>query len=122
MEDGNLITLPVHLVRIANVMVGGEPVIEFNCKSIKDDMKQQGTKARKDFLDDEDLQTRFEGFPSEVADAITGGEDWVQMNPENTFVLQDIKEDWTRYAVPLVATCLGAFARKALIAKYEASL
>ena len=26
MENGNLITLPVHLIRIANVMVGGEPV------------------------------------------------------------------------------------------------
>ena len=27
MEDGNLITLlPVHLIRIANVMIGGEPV------------------------------------------------------------------------------------------------
>lgn len=26
MEDGNIITLPVHLVRIANVMIGGEPV------------------------------------------------------------------------------------------------
>ena len=26
MEDGNIITLPVHLIRIANVMIGGEPV------------------------------------------------------------------------------------------------
>ena len=25
-EDGSLITLPVHLIRIANVMIGGEPV------------------------------------------------------------------------------------------------
>lgn len=54
MEDGNLITLPVHLVRIANVMIGGEPVLEFNCKSVRDDMKQQGVKAQKDFLEDED--------------------------------------------------------------------
>lgn len=122
MEDGSLITLPVHLVRIANVMVGGEPVIEFNCKSVRDDMKQQGMKARKDFLEDEDLQVRLEGFPPEVADAIQSGADWVQLNPENTFVLQDIKEDWARYAVPMAATCLGAFARKALISKYEASL
>ena len=121
-EDGNLITLPVHLVRIANVMIGGEPVLEFNCKSVRDDMKQQGTKAQKDFLEDEDLKVRLEGFPSEVAAALQKGSDWVQLNPENTFVLQDIKEDWTRYAVPLVATCLAAFGRKALISKYEASL
>ncbi len=122
MTDGNLITLPVHLVRIANVMVGGEPVIEFNCKSVRDDMKQQGTKAKKDFLDDEKLEVRLDGFPPEVAEAIRNGADWVQMNPENTFVLQDVKEDWTRYAVPMVATCLSAFSRKALISKYEASL
>lgn len=53
MEDGSLITLPVHLVRIANVMLSGEPLLEFNCKSVRDDMRQQGVKARKDFLEDE---------------------------------------------------------------------
>lgn len=86
MPDGNLITLPVHLVRIANVMVGGEPVIEFNCKSVRDDMRQQGTKAQKDFLEDENLQVRLEGFPAEVASALQQGSDWVQLDPANTFV------------------------------------
>ena len=113
MEDGNIITLPVHLVRIANVMIGGEPVLEFNCKSVRDDMRQQGVKAQKDFLEDEDLKVRLEGFPKEVSDAINKGSDWVQMNPENTFVMQGLKEDWIRYAVPMVATCLAAFRRKA---------
>ena len=113
MEDGNIITLPVHLVRIANVMIGGEPVLEFNCKSVRDDMRQQGVKAQKDFLEDEDLKVRLEGFPKEVSDAINKGSDWVQMNPENTFVMQGLKEDWMRYAVPMVATCLAAFRRKA---------
>ena len=78
MEDGNLITLPVHLIRIANVMVGGEPVLELNCKSIRDDMRQQGVKAQKDFLDDEELEIRLEGFPPEAADALNKGQDWVQ--------------------------------------------
>ena len=113
MEDGNIITLPVHLVRIANVMVGGEPVLEFNCKSVRDDMRQQGVKAQKDFLEDEDLKVRLEGFPKEVSDAISKGGDWVQLNPGNTFVMQGLKEDWMRYAVPMVATCLAAFRRKA---------
>lgn len=54
LEDGSIITLPVHLIRVANVMIGGEPVLEFNCKSVRDDMRQQGTKAQKDFLEDED--------------------------------------------------------------------
>ena len=76
-------------------------------------MRQQGMKAQKDFLDDEELEVRLEGFPPEVADALNKGQDWVQLNPENTFVLQDIKEDWARYAVPMIATCLGAFRRKA---------
>ena len=122
LEDGSIITLPVHLIRVANVMIGGEPVLEFNCKSVRDDMRQQGTKAQKDFLEDEDLKVRLEGFPSEVADALNKGADWVQLNPENTFVLQDVKEDWMRYAVPMVATCLNAFKRKALIAQYESAL
>ena len=103
----------MHLVRIANVMVGGEPVLEFNCKSVRDDMRQQGVKAQKGFLEDEDLKVRLEGFPKEVSDAIGKGSDWVQMNPENTFVMQGLKEDWMRYAVPMVATCLAAFRRKA---------
>ena len=37
-------------------------------------------------------------------------------------MLQDLKEDWTRYAIPMVATCLNAFRRKALIAQYESAL
>ncbi|MBQ4436092.1 MAG: hypothetical protein II879_08370 [Clostridia bacterium] len=65
---------------------------------------------------------RLEGFPPEVADALKKGSDWVQLNPENTFVLQDIKEDWARYAVPMVAACLSAFKRKALISQYESAL
>lgn len=77
-EDGSIITLPVHLIRIANVMIGNEPVLEFNCKSVRDDLKQQGVKAQKDFLEDEDLQVRLEGFPPEVADALNKGSDWVQ--------------------------------------------
>ena len=44
-------------------------------------MKQQGVKARKDFLEDEDLQVRLEGFPPEVADALNGGSDWGAAEP-----------------------------------------
>ncbi len=79
MEDGNLITLPVHLVRIANVMLSGEPLLEFNCKSVRDDLRQQGVKAQKDFIEDENLTVRLEGFPREVTDAVNSGHDWVQM-------------------------------------------
>lgn len=69
MDDGRIITLPVHLIRIANVMVNGEPVVELNCRSIRDDLIQQGIKAKKDWLEDEDLKVRLSGYPKEVAAA-----------------------------------------------------
>lgn len=119
MEDGTIITLPVHLIRIANVMVNGEPVLEMNCRAIKDDFVQQGQKAQKDWIEDDDLKIRLEGFPPEVSDALQKGKEYVQLNPNNTFVLQDIKEDWVRYAVPMVASCLKAFEKKELISNWE---
>ena len=33
--------------------------------------------------------------------------------------MQGIKEDWIRYSIPMVAACLPAFAKKALIEEYE---
>lgn len=119
MEDGTIITLPVHLIRIANVMVNGEPVIEMNCRSIRDDLVQQGVKAKKDFLEDDDLDVRLQGFPKEVATALKEGKEYVQLNPANTFVLQDLKEDWVRYAVPMIASCLKALEKKELISTWE---
>ena len=122
MEDGSLITLPVHKVRISNMMVNGEPVIEFNAQSITTDMFNQGAVAEKPFMDDEDIKEKLRGYPPEVADAVQLGAQWVQLNPENTFVLQDLKEDWTRYAVPIIAACLTGLSKKALIELYEDSL
>lgn len=122
MDDGSLITLPIHMVRISNIMTNGEPVVEFNCRTIVSDLKQQGIKAQKDFVDDEKLDVRLEGFPPEVSQAVKKGAEWVQLNPENTFLLQDLKEDWMRYAVPIVASCLKTFAKKELISAYEGAI
>lgn len=122
MDDGTIITLPVHLIRISNVMVNGEPVIEMNCRSIRDDLKRKGQKAKKPWLEDEDLKIRLQGFPKEVSDALNEGKDWVQQNPANTFVLQDVKEDWMRYAIPMIASCLKAFSKKELISNWENAL
>lgn len=122
MDDGTIRTLPVHQVRISNVMVNGEPVIEMNCRTIRDDMRRQSSKAQKDWLEDEDLEVRLQGFPKEVSAALKAGKEWVQLNPDNTFVLQDLKEDWVRYAVPMVASCLKAFAKKELISNWENAL
>ena len=122
MEDGNITTLPVHKTRISNVMVNGEPVLEFNAQSIQTDTFNQGVAAVKTFLDDDDIEIKLHGFPKEVAEGVKSNQQWVQLNPENTFVLQDLKEDWVRYAVPLIAACLTGLAKKALIESYEDSL
>jgi len=51
-----------------------------------------------------------------------GKSQYVQLNPENTFCLQGLKEDWVRFAVPLVASCLESFSKKVLISSYEKSM
>ena len=121
-DDGTIETLPVHLVRISNVMVNGEPVIEFNCQSVIMDFQRTMGSIERDYIEDQELEIRLKGFPKEVADGVRMGVQWVQLNPANTFVLQDIKEDWLRYAVPMVAACLRAFAKKALISNWEDAL
>ena len=44
------------------------------------------------------------------------------MDPDNTYVMQGFKEDWTRYSIPLIASILPPLARKALIGAYEDSM
>lgn len=122
MDDGTIITLPVHLVRITNVMINGEPVLEFNCASVVDDFKREMGSTDREFLDDQLLEVRLRGFPKEVAQGVKKGMTWCQLNPANTFVLQDVKEDWMRYAIPMVASCLRAFSKKQLISNWEDAL
>ena len=122
MEDGHIIDLPVHYIRIANVAMNGEPVLEMNCRAIRDDYIQRGVQALKDYIDDAELDIRLTGFPPEVKKGLREGKEYVQLNPANTFVMQDLKEGWTRYAIPMIATCLKPFAKKELISKYEDAL
>ena len=93
MEDGSIITLPVHKCRISNMMLNGEPIVEYNAQTISTDMFNQGASAEKPYVDDEQIKERLRGYPPEVADAVNSGAQWIQLNPENTFVLQDLKED-----------------------------
>lgn len=121
-EDGSLFTLPVHLIRISSVAVNGEPVLEYNCRSIRDDIYQMGVQAQKDFIDDEDNKVKFSSLPEEAIKGAEAGLEWVQLNPANTFVSQGLKEEWQRYAVPMIASCLMALAKKELISNYENAL
>lgn len=121
MEDGDIVTLPPHKCRISNMALNGEPLVEYNVRSIRDDLVSAGVKAVKGYIDDEILEERLKGFPPEVVKGVKDNVEYVQLNPANTFVLQDLKEEWTRYAIPMVATCLTAFQKKALIQQYETS-
>lgn len=123
-EDGNIQTLPVHQCRISNIMINGEPVVEFNCGDVRNAMSSGGAtgSVERGFVDDDKLEEMLKGYPKEVAKGIKENNQWVQLNPENTYVLQETKEDWMRYAVPLITTCLTALASKEKIQAYEGSL
>ena len=121
--DGNIISLPVNKTRISDVMVNGEPLLEFDAQSVRTDIFYQGIPAKKEFLEDDKIDVKVLGLPEEVQDAVLKGDaQWVQLNPENTFVLQDLKEDWVRYAIPMIAAFLEGLKKKKLISDYEDAL
>lgn len=118
-EDGDVVTLPPNLVRISNVMLNGNPLIEINARSIKQDLKKQGQKAWKKFIDDEQLDVRLQGYPIEVSEALKQNKEWVQLDAKRTLVWQGVKPEWQRYAIPMIAMCLKPLAKKALISAWE---
>ena len=118
-EDGDIVTLPPNLVRISNVNLNGNPLIEFNARSVKQDLKKNGQKAWKKFIDDDLLDVRLRGYPVEVTEAIRDNKEWVQLDAARTLLWQGIKPEWQRYAIPMVAMCLKPFAKKALISAWE---
>ena len=122
MEDGDLVTLPPHLMRITNVAVNGNPLTEFNAKSLKQDLRKSSQKSWKKFLDDEDMKIRIAGYPPEVTEALKKNVEWVQLDPKNTWLWQGDKPEWSRYAIPLIATALIPLAQKALIRNQEDAL
>ena len=122
MEDGDLVTLPPVLTRVTNVKVNGNPLIEFNARAVKQDLKKQGQKALKKFLDDENLDVRLAGYPKEVTEALRSNKEWVQLDPNSTFFWSMPKPEWQRYAVPMIVMCLKPLAKKAIISRWEDAL
>lgn len=120
-EDGDIVSLPPNLIRISNVMVNGNPMIEFNARSVKQDLRKNGQKAWKKFLDDERLDIRLQGYPIEVTEALKKNVEWVQLDAARTLTWQGIHAEWQRYAIPMIAMCLKPFAKKALISAWEDS-
>lgn len=122
MEDGDVVTLPPHLCRISNVLVNGNPLVEFNARSIKQDFKKRGQKVLKKFLDDEKLEVRIAGLPREVSEALKKNIEYVQLDPKTTFLWQAYKPEWARYAMPMIVQALKPLARKEIIVGYEEAL
>ena len=122
MEDSDLVTLPPVLSRVSNVMINGNPLIEFNARAVKQDLKRQGQKALKKFIDDEELDVRLAGYPKEVTESLKSNKEWVQLDPKSTFFWSMPKPEWQRYATPMIVMCLKPIAKKAIISKYEDAL
>lgn len=122
MEDGDLVTLPPHLMRITNVAVNGNPLTEFNVKSLKQDLRKNSQKSWKKYLDDEEFQIRIAGYPAEVTESLKKNVEWVQLDPKSTWLWQGDKPEWSRYAIPLIAPALIPLAQKALIRNQEDAL
>ena len=122
MEDSDIVTLPPHLCRITNVLVNGNPLVEYNVKSVKQDFKKQTGKALKKYLEDEDLKVRVAGLPKEVSEALNKNVEWVQLDPKTTFIFQGYKPEWLRYAMPMIVQCLKPLAKKEIISAFESQL
>lgn len=120
--NGNLITLPVHKWQIGNVSFNGTPLVEYNCQDIINNMRYKGYSIDEKYVKDSQLETILKGYPEEIKTAVKKGQQYAQLNPEYTFVLQLPKEGWMRYAIPFIASCLPALAKKELISAYETAM
>lgn len=116
MPNGSLITLPPHRVRISEIMINGEPVIEFNIVELN---KRNNYGTIEGFVDT--LVEKYKGYPPEINEQLKSGNAgaWIQLNPDNTFVIQESKPMWQRYSIPFISTCLKPLAKKELISYYE---
>lgn len=120
--NGNLITLPVSKVRIANTLLSGQPVLEFDCQSIVNELKMKGYDVNEKYAKDSRLDYILKGYPKEIQTAIREGRQYAQLDPHNCFTMQGPKELWTRYAIPWIISALEPLARKDLIKNYEKAM
>lgn len=120
--NGNLITLPVHKIKISNTTLSGEPILEFDVASIVSEFKTKYMSVGQEKIKDGELDYVLKGYPPEVAKSIKEGKTYAQLDPQNTFTLQGPKEGWVRYALPFTTAALSSLARKELIKEYETAM
>ena len=119
LKDGFLITLPINKWRIGNTMFNGTPIVEYDCQSILNELQMKGYSIKEQYAKDSDTNYVLKGYPEEIQRAVKAGQQYAQLDPDNTFVLQGSKEGWQRYAVPFISAALRALAKKELISSYE---
>ena len=118
-KDGVPFSLPVNKCRIGNVAFNGEPIVDFDCQSVYNEWRMKNYVIEENWIKDNDLEVYFKGYPEEVQKALNAGKQYAQLNPKYCKVLQAEKEDWQRYAIPFIAACLPALAKKEVINTYE---
>lgn len=116
---GDLITLPVDKWVIGNTTFNGTPIVEYDCQSIINELQMKSYSINEKYAKDSQQDYILKGYPKEIQEAIKRGEQYAQLDPENTFVLQTSKESWLRYAIPFISAALRALAKKELISSYE---
>ena len=119
LKDGDLITLPVNKWRIGNTMFNGTPIVDYDCQSIINEIQAKAYSVKETYVKDSNTDHILKGYPEEIQKAVKAGQQYAQLNPGNTFVLQCPKESWQRYAVPFIAAALRALSKKELISSYE---
>lgn len=119
LKDGDLITLPVNKWRIGNTMFNGTPIVDYDCQSIINEIQMKSYSINEKYVKDSRTDYILKGYPEEIQKAVKAGEQYAQLDPANTFVLQCTKESWQRYAIPFIAAALRALAKKELISSYE---
>ena len=119
LKDGDLITLPINKWRIGNTMFNGTPVVEYDCQSILNEIQAKSYSIKENYVKDSDQKYILKGYPEEIQKAINANQQYAQLDPANTFVLQGSKESWQRYAIPFIAAALRALSKKELISSYE---
>ena len=109
--------LPPRKIRIASISISGQPVLEYFISQYA----TRYTMAKEEFIDT--LLEQYAGYPEEILSEIkTGGAQYIQLNPENTYTIQTEKSMYEKYAIPLGVSCLKSFSKKTLISEYENSL
>ena len=120
--NGVPISLPIQKCRIGNVSFGGTPIVDFDVRSVYSEWQAKSYSIKDNWIKDNELETYFKGYPPEVVEGLNRGDEWVQLNPKYTIVIQGPKPIYQRYAYPFILPALESLAKKDLIGKYEKAM